>query len=58
MFSVVIRCLGGVVISDLDIALRRFGVESRGNINCGVILSLGTAIDVVVSEMTDLFHLF
>jgi hypothetical protein len=51
-FSVLIRCLSGVVISGLDIALRRFGVVSRGNISCGVILILGTAVAVAVSEMT------
>jgi hypothetical protein len=40
----------------LDIAFRRFGVVSRGNINCGVILSLGTAVAVVVSERTRLIY--
>jgi hypothetical protein len=50
--SVVLWCLGGVVISGFGIALRRFGVVSRGNISCGVILSLGTVVAVSVSEMT------
>jgi hypothetical protein len=51
-FSVVLRCLGGVKISALGTALRYFGVEYRSNISRGVLLSLGTAVAVAVSEMT------
>jgi hypothetical protein len=36
--DVVLRCLGGVVISGLGIVLRRFGVVFRGNISSGVIV--------------------